>query len=204
MKKRLIAILRDVEYSNAIPIVEVLIKNGITELEISLSSEELGLKTLTEIVSRFGDKVNVGVGTVVNIRQLKASIQAGANFVITPAFDDEIVKYCCENKIEIIPGVFSPSDVMRALSYGITLLKLFPANALPINYIKSLGGPFPKAEYIAVGGVTVDTITQYFDNGFVGAAPGNDLVKRGATKEDIEMIDKKAKEYVEKCREYGS
>lgn len=204
MKKRLVAILRDVQDSDAILIVETLINSGITELEVSLSSEEIGLKTLKAISDHFGNKVRLGVGTIVNMEQLKAALNAGAHFVITPAFDEEIVRYCIDHNIEIIPGVFTPSDVMRALNFGITTLKLFPANALPLTYIKSMSGPFPKAKYIAVGGVTIDTVTDYFDNGFIGVAPGNDLVNRGATKADLLMIESKAKAYVEKCERYGS
>jgi 2-dehydro-3-deoxyphosphogluconate aldolase/(4S)-4-hydroxy-2-oxoglutarate aldolase len=204
MKKRLIAILRDVESVDAVAIVETLIQCGITELEVSLSSEDVGLKTLKAISETFGDKVRLGVGTIVNLCQLNAALNAGAHFVITPAFDEVIVNACIENHVEIIPGVFSPSDVMKALNLNITTLKLFPANALPTNYIKSLSGPFPKAQYIAVGGVTLDTVTDYFDAGFIGAAPGNDLVKRGATKDDLKSIETKAKAYVEKCSSYGS
>lgn len=204
MAKRLIAILRDVVYSDAVPIVQVLLENGINELEISLSSEEIGLSTLRAVSEKFGNKVRIGVGTVTTIEQLKKSIEHGANFVITPAFDPEIVSYCRKNEIEIIPGVFTPGDVMAALNHGITVLKLFPANALPMNYIKTLNGPFPKARFIAVGGVSIETIDSYLSSGFVGVAPGNDLVKRGATVADLELIAQKASQYVAKCNAYES
>lgn len=204
MKKRLIAILRDVEAEDAVGIVETLIRCGITELEVSLSSEDIGLKTLNAISETFGNKVRLGVGTIVNLRQLNSAFNSGAQFVITPAFDEKIVMACLDRNIEIIPGVFSPSDVMKALELNITTLKLFPANALPLNYIKSLSGPFPKAQYIAVGGVTVDSVNDYFDAGFIGVAPGNDLVKRGATLNDLKSIEMKAKAYVDKCNLYGS
>lgn len=204
MAKRLIAILRDVEYSDAIPIVQALLDNGINELEISLSSEQTGLRTLHEVSKKFGDKVRIGVGTVVSIEQLNKSIENGADFVITPAFDPEIVTHCIQKGIEIIPGVFTPGDVMSALNLGVSVLKLFPANALPMNYIKTLNGPFPKAKFVAVGGVSVDTIDAFLSNGFIGLAPGNDLVKRGATVADLDNISEKAKIYVAKCKAYES
>lgn len=204
MGKRLIAILRDIEYVDAVPIVQTLLDNGINELEISLSSEQTGLRTLSEVSKKFGDKIKIGVGTVVSIEQLEKSIEYGANFIITPAFDPILVSYCIQKEIEIIPGVFTPADVMFALNLGINVLKLFPANALPMNYIKTLNGPFPKAKFLAVGGVSVDTVDGFLSNGFIGLAPGNDLVKRGATVADLDFIAEKARIYVAKCKAYES
>lgn len=204
MGKRLIAILRDVDYVDAVPIVQTLLDNGINELEISLSSEQTGLRTLKEVSRKFGDKVKIGVGTVVSIEQLEKSIENGANFIITPAFDPILVSYCIKKGIEIIPGVFTPGDVMFALNLGVYVLKLFPANALPMNYIKTLSGPFPKAKFLAVGGVSIDTVDTFLANGFIGLAPGSDLVKRGATVADLRLIAEKARNYVAKCKAYDS
>lgn len=204
MKPRLIAILRDVKAEDALGIVQVLIDQGITELEISLSNEETGLSALEAVAHRFGTKVRCGVGTVLTPRQLRKALDAGADFVITPAFDPAIVDYCLQNRIEVIPGVFTPGEVMAATIRGIEVLKLFPANALPLNYIKTLNGPFPKARFLAVGGVSIETAESFLKAGFIGLAPGNDLVRRGATLADLETIAAKAKAYRELCERYES
>lgn len=199
MKYRLIAILRDVLAQDAEPIVQTLIECGISELEISLSNPEIGFATLQAIVTIFKGRVRIGVGTVTSIEHVTESLRIGAEFIITPAYDENIVNYCVRNKVEIIPGVFSPADIMNSIKHGITLMKLFPANALPLNYIKSIQGPFPSARFLAVGGVNVNSIKDYLDAGFDGVAPGNDLVKRRATVSDCEAISEKAKYYVEVC-----
>lgn len=200
MKYRLIAILRDVEPSESTEIVSVLIDNGIRELEISLSNKSIGYATLENVVNNFKDKVKIGVGTVTSIEEVIEATKVGAEFIITPAYDEEIVRYCIDNKIRIIPGVFSPSDVMKALNNNIDLMKLFPANAMPLDYIKLLKGPFPAANFLAVGGVKLETLNEYLKAGFVGVAPGSDFVKRGATKDDIDQIAEKAREYVRMCK----
>lgn len=200
MSYRLIAILRDIEPEESLEIVKTLLENGIDELEISLSNKRIGYSTLKKVVNNFKGKAKIGVGTVTTVQQAIEATKIGAEFIITPAYDEKIVAYCVENNINIIPGVFSPADVMNALNYGVNLMKLFPANAMPLNYISSLKGPFPEADFLAVGGVKLQTLKDYLDAGFVGVAPGSDFVKRGATRDDIDDIAKKAKEYVRMCK----
>lgn len=199
MKHRLIAILRDVEPSESTKIVSTLQANGVDELEISLSNKSIGYATLKNVVNHFKGIVKIGVGTVTSVEEVIEATKIGAEFIITPAYDEEIVRYCIDNNITIIPGVFTPSDVMKALNNRISLMKLFPANAMPLNYIKSLKGPFPSANFLAVGGVKLETLKDYLDAGFVGVAPGSDFVNRGATSKDLSKIAEKAKEYVRMC-----
>lgn len=196
-KFRCIAILRDIQPEYCCEITNALIEEGITELEISLSNDEIGYATIEKILNEFHDKVRIGAGTVTKIQQVEQLKKLGSDFLITPAFNEDIVKKAKELDIEIIPGVFTPQDVMNALELGIFDLKLFPFDAFPINYMKSLKGPFPKANFFAVGGVNLDNIEKLYDVGFIGIAPGSDLVKRGATLDDIPMIRLKAKQYME-------
>lgn len=200
MSFRLVAIIRDVCSDDIISVMNALLDNGISEVEISLSNEELAMKSIAVALKEYKGKARIGAGTVTKVSQVYALKELGIDFIITPAYDDEIVSACIENELEIIPGVFTPGDVMRACNRGIPLLKLFPCDALPLNYIKSLKGPFPNAQFLAVGGVKLDTIDAIKKAGFLGIAPGNDLVKRGSTSKDVETIAEKARMYVEACK----
>ena len=194
---RCIAILRDIAPNFIEDIVDVLIEEGIKELEISLSNEEYGYQVVQKVLNEYKGKLRIGAGTVTKLEQVEMLYEMGIDFIITPAFDSKLVIRCKELNLEVIPGVFSPKDVMEALNLGVTKLKLFPADTLPLNYIKNLKGPFPKAEFLAVGGVNLSNIRQWKEAGFIGVAPGNDLVKRGSTLDDLEEIRSKAKRYIE-------
>lgn len=198
MKKfELVAILRDVLPDDALDIVNTLISNGFKKIEVSLSNEEIGYSTIEKIIQEFKGKIEIGVGTVTKIKEINDMLKLGVDFIITPAFDKELVQHCINNKIDVLPGVFTPSDVMGCLNLGIDTMKFFPANTLGFDFVKALKGPFPKAKFFAVGGVNVENLKDFIKNGFVGAALGSDLVKRGATKADLDNISNKAKQYME-------
>ncbi len=91
----------------------------------------------------------------------------------------------------------TPTDVQMALNHGITRMKLFPADAFGEGYIKALKGPYPQTEYVAVGGVNLDTAASYLQRGFAGIAVGSNLVPRGAARSQIEEIREKGRKYME-------
>lgn len=193
---RLIAIIRGVEPEYISPIVEVLLENGIQDIEVSLSEEEQGLACITKASEEFkGTQLNLGVGTVINIRQVDLALKAGAKYIIMPGWDERVVKYIIAKSVEVIPGVFSPAEVMQAVNLDIKLAKLFPADFLGPKYIKALSGPFPQIRFLAVGGVNLHTAEDMLKAGFAGLGVGSSLVPRGATKNDIDQIRKNAQEY---------
>jgi len=193
---KLIAIIRGVNPEDISPIIEVLLENGIQDIEISLSEEEQGLACIRRASEKFkGTQLNLGVGTVINIRQVDLALKAGAKYIIMPGWDERVVKYITAKSIEVIPGVFSPADVMQAVNLDIKLAKLFPADFLGAEYIKALSGPFPQIRFLAVGGVNLDTAEDMLKDGFAGLGVGSSLVPRGATKNDIGQIRKNSQEY---------
>lgn len=187
-KGTIISIIRGVDPDNILAITEALIESGINWMEVSLSDEEKGLECIRRISKMFSDKINLGVGTVITPRQVDASIEAGAQYIITPGWDRELVKYVMSKNINIFPGVFSPGEIMQAVSLGIATVKLFPANSLDNNYIKNIKGPFPKTKFMAVGGVNKKNIPEFKNAGYDYFAIGSELVPRGATKADISTI----------------
>lgn len=196
-RNNIIAIIRGVDALVAPLIAKVLIEEGITWIEVSLSNEKLGLKCIRKISNSISeDKINLGVGTVINNNQVDESIKAGAKYIITPGWDRELVKYIKKKNIMVIPGVFSPSDVMQAKGEGIDICKLYPSDVLSLSYIKSLMGPFPDMKFIAVGGVEKSNINDYLKNKFYGLGIGSNLVPRNSTVDDLEKIRKNAREYI--------
>ena len=120
----------------------------------------------------------IGAGTILTRKDAESALQAGADFFLSPSSNPEVLDYCRTNGIPLLPGVFSPTDVSVCLSYGFHTLKLFPAADLPLQYIKSLKGPFPNTEFVAVGGVTPQNTSMYLNSGFVGVGIGSSLVDK--------------------------
>ena len=193
---KLMAIIRDVEPEYAVDIVKVLTEEGIGGIEVSLSEPEKGIACIKAILNEFrGSDIRVGAGTVTKAEEIRQLAELGVGFILTPGYDDSIVTCALKAGMEVLPGVLTPSEVQQAVNRGIHLLKLFPADAFGLSYIKSLKGPFPEIDYVAVGGVNERNIKEFFQAGFSGVAIGNNLVPRKATNLDLDLIRKRAALY---------
>ncbi|MBC6297171.1 bifunctional 4-hydroxy-2-oxoglutarate aldolase/2-dehydro-3-deoxy-phosphogluconate aldolase [Listeria sp. FSL L7-1517] len=195
-KNEIMAIIRDVDLVDIIPIVEVLIDEGITKLEVSLSNEAKGLGCLEALSRHYSkEQLTLGAGTVVYLEQIKKVQQAGATFIITPGFEKNIIKESKRQGIAIFPGVFSPGEIVEGLQLGVEIFKLFPAGELGPTYVKSLRGPFPDIHLMAVGGVNARNKEEYAAAGCDSYAIGSELVPRGATREMLDKIRANAKAF---------
>lgn len=119
-----------------------------------------------------------------------------AKYLITPGFNEHIVQYALADRIDIVPGVFSPGEIARASELGIQVMKLFPAGILGPDYVKSLKGPFPDIQLMGVGGIDADNVADYYIAGCFSFALGNSVVPRGAMIQDIPEIRKRTKRFM--------
>lgn len=94
----------------------------------------------------------VGAGTAITVGLAKKALEAGAQFLLTPGTPLDVMEYCKKNRVKLLPSVLTPSEVAVSLEYGYQTMKLFPAGNMPLNYVKSLKGPFDRAEFVAIGG----------------------------------------------------
>lgn len=195
--ERIIGILRDIEPEDALVIVEMLLEEGINFIEVSLSKEKQGLKTLSYIKEKTKNtNLKLGVGTVINCRQVELVSKIGVEYIITPGFDKKLVEYALEKNIEVIPGIITPGEIIKGLSLGINKFKVFPAITMGKEYAKHLKGPIPNLYLIAVGGITLKNTKAFLENGYDAVGIGNDLIPRGSTIDDIEDIKMKIHKYL--------
>jgi 2-dehydro-3-deoxyphosphogluconate aldolase/(4S)-4-hydroxy-2-oxoglutarate aldolase len=130
-----------------------------------------------------------GAGTVLSVEQVKIALDNGAQFIVSPGVDIEVIEYCVRHGIPAFPGVATATDIQACLRRGLTMLKLFPAGQLGgPEYIKAVGTPFPGVSYIAVGGVNGDNLREYLALKNVAACGGSwlapvELVKVGRFEE---------------------
>lgn len=133
--------------------------------------------------------MNIGAGTVINVEQTKSAVQAGAKFIVSPGFSDEVARYCTDEKIPYYPGCVTPTEIMRALSYGLNVVKFFPAGVYGgLKAMKALSAPFPQVRFIPTGGVDLSNLKEYLDFEKVYAVGGSFMMKGDIVKNCKEIV----------------
>ena len=194
INSKITGIFRNIDESKIVKTAEILINNNINTFEVSYNSHD-AVKQIKFLKKHYPD-ARIGAGTILNTEDLKKiTAETDPDFIFTPSVNEDVLEYSQKNNINLIPGVFSPSEVALCLNYGFSLLKLFPAENLPETYVKNLKGPFNNAEFIAVGGVTRDNILSFFKMGYLGVGMGSSLIKTDFLKNnDWESLDKHIKD----------
>lgn len=172
-KSPIIAILRHIPIGDTIAYMNSAVSCGITAFEVALNSEN-ALKQI-RMLRDTSPNILIGAGTCTTVEKCKQALDSGAQFFLSPAANADVLKYCSENNLPLLPGVMTPSDVELCVNHGYRFLKLFPAGDLPKGYIRSLKGPFDNTEYVAVGGVSPENMIDFFTCGFVGVGIGSNL-----------------------------
>jgi 2-dehydro-3-deoxyphosphogluconate aldolase/(4S)-4-hydroxy-2-oxoglutarate aldolase len=170
-----VAVIDDV--SLAPPLAEALLKGGLPCVEITFRT--LSASHAIDVLVREYPELIVGAGTVMTIDQARAARDAGARFVMSPGFDDEIVDWCVAEGMPVAPGVMTPTEVSRAIRKGLKVLKFFPAeHAGGVATLRALGGVFPEVTHIPTGGIDERNLESYLEESCVVACGGSWLVPR--------------------------
>lgn len=202
-EQKLIAIIRGIDSNYILDTVEALVQGGITLLEVALNQDNEakamdGFHSMERIKQRFGDRVYLGAGTVITLNQLKRAVAAGAEFIISPNVDPEVIRETKALGKISIPGALTPSETVAAHQYGADFVKLFPAGNLGIEYIKALLAPLSHIPVLAVGGVTVANVNDFIRAGVKGVGIGGNLVNQQAILAgNYEKIREAARAYVQ-------
>lgn len=141
------------------------------------------------IATRTFEDMNVGAGTVINLEQALKAVEAGAKFIVSPGFSDEVARYCVDNDIPYYPGCVTPTEIMRALSYGLNIVKFFPAGVYGgLKAMKALSAPFPQVRFIPTGGVDSSNLKEYLDFDKVYAVGGSFMMKGDVVQNCKEIV----------------
>ena len=174
----IIPILRGITPENVLSFSEILITAGLQCIEIPLNSPA-PYESILRVRERVGEKFDVGAGTVLTVKQVFEVKQAGANLVLTPNCNADIIEACHACGLKCIPGFSTVTEAFTAIEAGARQLKLFPANHFGIDYLKSLLAVLPDhVQVIPVGGVDADNLNQWLEAGAGGAGVGNWLYTR--------------------------
>ena len=183
----LIAILRGIEPKDSIRVGKILIDSGFKAIEVPLNSPD-ALKSIELLVEEFGNKYLVGAGTVTTPELAEKVIATGAKLIVTPNYNEGVVKLGIAAKCQVYPGVITPTEAFSALEAGASGIKLFPVTMLGISGVKALKSVLPKeALCFAVGGINpdVNSMKPYIDIGIDGFGLGASLYSPNLSDEEI-------------------
>ncbi|MFT5674988.1 MAG: 2-dehydro-3-deoxyphosphogluconate aldolase/(4S)-4-hydroxy-2-oxoglutarate aldolase [Paraglaciecola sp.] len=184
------------DVATAVPIAKALIAGGIRVLEVTLRTAS-ALEVIAKIAKEVPEAL-IGAGTVTNRTQLKQVQDAGALFAISPGMTPDLLEAGNEGDIALIPGISSISELMKAIDFGYTHLKFFPAEASGgVKALKAIGGPFPDIAFCPTGGISPDNYQSYLALPNVRCAGGSWLVPEDAVQAgDWDRITELAKQAV--------
>lgn len=176
-KKPLLGILRGIKASQLKPVFEAILAGGLQAVEITMNTN--GAPELIRNASRqFGQRLMLGAGTVLTMKDLQTALRAGATFIVSPVVVPSVIRYCAKRKIPVFPGALTPQEIYRAWQEGATMVKVFPSGCFGPDYFKEIKGPFNPIELLACGGVTPKNIPSYFKNGASAVAIGGSVFRK--------------------------
>jgi len=171
-----VPIVRTPTAETAIASVEAVLEGGIECVEITLTVQN-ALKAIELVADRYGDRVLLGAGTVLDPESARACMLAGAQFIVTPSLNVRTVEMARRYSKPIFPGGLTPTEVLTGWEAGADGIKVFPCSALGgAKYIKALKAPFPHIELIPTGGVNLDTIGDFMKAGCAAVGVGSELI----------------------------
>lgn len=161
---------------------EILLQNDVPFIEVTFRSN-LALEAINKL-SQSG-KLVVGAGTVRTLEEAKDAIENGASFIVSPAVIPEVIEYCIEKQVPVFPGTATPSDIQKVVSYGIHVVKYFPADIYGgLKAIKALSGPFYDVKFLPTGGINADNFIDYVTNDNILAVGGSFIISEKMIKEE--------------------
>ena len=172
----LLGILRGVTAPMLAPLAEVVASAGLRAVEITMNTAGAAEK-ISELSGNASRRFLVGAGTVLSRSNLDEALAAGAEFIVMPMLEREVVRRCVDLGVPVLPGALTPQEVFEAARAGATLIKLFPASVFGPRYFKELRGPFSDVRLLACGGVNTANLDEYFTAGAVAAAVGGSIFR---------------------------
>jgi 2-dehydro-3-deoxyphosphogluconate aldolase/(4S)-4-hydroxy-2-oxoglutarate aldolase len=172
-----VAIMRAKSSDQLLGAAKAVLAGGVTAIEVTMTTPG-ALDVVRLATSQFGKEVLFGVGSVLDAETARAAILAGAQFVVCPTLKVATIEMCHRYSIPVVPGAYTPTEILSAWEAGANAVKVFPASAGGPAYLKAIKGPLPQISLTAVGGVTVDNAADFVRAGadFVGV--GGELVNQ--------------------------
>lgn len=179
IESRAVAVIRMTDSNRLIHVVEALREGGLTAVEVTMTVPN-ALRLIEDVARELGDAVVLGVGSILDAATAQRAIDAGARYVVSPIFKQEILDVAHRNGCPAMPGAFTPTEVLRAQESGADIVKIFPADVVGMAFFKSVLAPMPHLRMMPTGGVSLDNAGDWIRAGAVAVGVGGALLDKEA------------------------
>jgi len=193
----LVAVIRAEKAGEAVKIARAVHEGGIVAIEITMTVPD-AFAVMEEVRKSLGGRILLGAGTVLDAENARRAIKAGAEFIVSPILNMDIIKVCRKQGKIAIPGAFTPTEIVAAWKSGADIVKIFPASVGGPGLIRDLRGPFPQIKFLPTGGVTLENAAQFIKAGAVAVAVGSNIIdKKAVSLGKFEVITENSRKFLE-------
>lgn len=193
----LLAVVRGESRAAALAVVAALVEGGVLGIEITFTTPEAE-RVMEDLRDEYGERILLGAGTIEEPGQVEQAVASGANFLVSPGCDPDLVSLMLETGLAVMPGILTPTELMLARRLGVETFKLFPGSLGGPSYLKALRGPFPNAVLIPTGGVSEENVRDWFAAGAFAVGAGGALAPAALDG------DRHSEEVVERARSFAA
>jgi 2-dehydro-3-deoxyphosphogluconate aldolase/(4S)-4-hydroxy-2-oxoglutarate aldolase len=189
---RVVAVLRARHASDYAPVIEALRRGGVLSIELTLSTPGVWAE-LPRLQERFGDGLEIGVGTVTEAAHAETALDLGAAYIVTPVTDPDVIAACVRRGVPVYPGGLTPTELDAGWKLGATAVKVFPASTVGAGYVSQLRGPFPDIQVIPSGGVDIEDVPGWIKAGALAVSLGGPLLGDAFQGGDLQELTARAR-----------
>lgn len=201
LQHKIVAILRGIEDRHADDTAQALIDGGIHMMEITMNTEGAAVM-IERWRTKFDGKAAVGAGTVTDVELAEQAVAVGAQFLISPNLDEEVIAYGRERGLSVWPGVMTPTEIVKAWKAGADAVKIFPMGTLGVGYLQEIRGPLNDIPMMATGGVDLHNIADYFQAGANAVGMGGKLVNLEWVREGkFDQVTERARQFADAVKD---
>ncbi|MFN2134064.1 MAG: bifunctional 4-hydroxy-2-oxoglutarate aldolase/2-dehydro-3-deoxy-phosphogluconate aldolase [Anaerolineae bacterium] len=196
-----VAIMRAQSSGQLVAAADAIRAGGVRAIEVTMTTPG-ALGVIEEAAGRYGEQVLFGAGSVLDAETARAAILAGADFIVAPTLDLATVQLCNRYGVPVVPGCYTPTEMLAAWQAGADMVKLFPASVGGPALVKAILAPLPQLEIVPVGGVNLDTAAQFIASGAAALGVGSSLVDQKLLDSgDMDELTRRAAAFIEKVKE---
>lgn len=193
----IVAIIRANSGDLLVDVAEALVAGGVEVLEVTFTVPN-AVRVIERVAEKLGKKILLGAGTVLDPETARAALLAGAEFIVSPSTNLQVIELCRRYDKLVMPGAFTPTEVVNAWQAGADVVKIFPSDVTGPKYLKALKAPLPQIRMMPTGGVTLETAADFLNAGACALGIGGQLVEQKAVETgDLKRIESLAKQFVE-------
>lgn len=197
----IVAVVRSPDSKQLVEVARALAEGGVSVIEITMSVPE-ALDVLRQVRRALGDRILLGAGTVLDVETARAALLAGAEYIVAPTINLDVIKLCQRYDKLVMPGAFTPTEILSAWEAGADIVKVFPADCVGPAFFKAMKGPLPQVRLMPTGGVDLNTAAEFLKAGASCLGIGGQLVEPKAVAEgNFDRIRDLAKQFVNVVRQ---